>query len=133
MTGLGFSDLTEDEALLIVLYREWIGQHLSRETFELKMLLVLASDALQPVLDDIFVIFRHMTKDMSCICCVGDLLCDHEGLILNAVSARLSVLVQKEDQNRTINVRSTVEIPQTGRDALRFQVNQSSWLVATNL
>ena len=133
MTGLGFSDLTEDEALLIVLYREWIGQHLSRETFELKMLLVLASDALHPVLDEVFAIFRHMTKDIICICCVGDLLCDHEGLILDAVSARLSKLIQKADQNRIINVRSTIEIPETGHDALRFQVNQSSWLVATNL
>ncbi|MDE0970331.1 MAG: hypothetical protein OSA51_13185 [Octadecabacter sp.] len=133
MTGLGFSDLTEDEALLITLYREWLGQYLSRDTFELKMSFILASDAMHPVIDDVFAIFRHITTDMIYICGVGDLLCDHEELVLDAVSAHLSTVDKKADQNKTINVRSTEEISHTGRDALRSRVNQSSWLVAINL
>lgn len=133
MADLGFSDLTEDEALLVSLYREWVSKHLVQHTFERKMSLTLANDALHHVLDDVFAIFQHVPTDEVPVCGVGDLLSDHEELLLDAVSMHLSRPIKKIGKNRVPMIRPTIEISRTDRDILRFRVNQSNWCVALNL
>lgn len=130
MNDLGFSDLTEDEAMLVALYREWTCQREGGYAFELRVVLILANDVLHPFLKDIFTIFRHINADSISVHGLGDVLSEQEGLVLDAVSAYLCGASDKASERNMIDIRLTTQIPRSNRDLLRLRVHQSSWRVA---
>lgn len=130
MNDLGFSDLTEDEAMLVALYREWACQREGGYAFELRVILILSNDVLHPFLKDIFTIFQHINADSINIHGLGDVLSEQEGLVLDAVSAYLCGASEKLSQRSAIDIRPTTQITCSNRDLLRLRINQSSWRAA---
>lgn len=55
---LGFSDLNQDELLLVSIFRIWYRQKQNLDAIESSILLRLREDKIYPALKDVFVFFR---------------------------------------------------------------------------
>lgn len=61
-TPLGFSDLTQNEINIILLFREWYIQIQDRTSYEKKVLHILRQDKIYPCLKSLFVFFQHFIQ-----------------------------------------------------------------------
>lgn len=129
---LGFSDLTEDEGLLIVIYRDWqkrapylaIGEHAIARLLE--------RDKFRAVLDDIFAIFLRVRDEEDCVLTDSPVLSFDEETLLTRVSDllnRLPVRISKPDR---ISIRQACDIPRSGRDNLVVKTNGAYWRIANH-
>ena len=132
MGNLGFSDLTEDEALLVALYRDWIKQSENKAIFERNMLHVFSCDTIHSALGNIFLIFKNITTYTLPRSGVGDLLSKHEELLLDALAVNQMKIAGDEAASNCSwpNVRPTGEIHQSGNDFLSYRINHTQWRIA---
>ena len=56
---LGFSDLTQDEILLVSLFRSWYQKEQTSDLEENSLLDLIRIDRVVPILSDLCVFFRH--------------------------------------------------------------------------
>ena len=124
---LGFSDLLQDEAFLIILFREWAKSTGNcaylEETYRKK----LSGDPFGNVLAIILDSFSTVRESEWG---VGDLLSFDEESILTEVAIQIrSKFNDNSVQNHPIlpNIRTAAEIPRTGRDILISKLNASNW------
>jgi len=90
MNRLGFSDLTEDEALLIALYRDWSRPEINRAAMEAEMMGALSHDPISDALDAAFATFwRHAAATTTSLA-TGDHLSGEEERLLTALSDRFA-------------------------------------------
>ena len=58
---LGFSDLNQDESMLISIFRVWYTQKESQDEIEASLQMLLKEDKIYPALTDVFHFFRRFT------------------------------------------------------------------------
>lgn len=124
---LGFSDLLQDEAFLIILFREWARCIRNRACLEETYRKTLAGDRFGNVLSLVlerFSILRNSELG------VGDLLSrDEEGVLTEVAIQLQSRFSANSTQSHPLlpNLRAAAEIPRTGRDILISKLNASNW------
>ncbi|MEM1129698.1 MAG: hypothetical protein AAGH83_04150 [Pseudomonadota bacterium] len=137
MDRLGFSDLTENEALLVSIYRDWASARSARADAERAIFRNFAHDPLAGVLTTVFAAFRQVAPAHETWCGTGDLLSPQEERLLDALAQHIpgprSQPGESEGAPTPCFVRPSAEIDRSGRDALCHRVNAASWRVALNL
>ncbi|MEM9099299.1 MAG: hypothetical protein AAGC79_12335 [Pseudomonadota bacterium] len=137
MPSLGFSDLTDDEALLISLFRDWIRALGAKATFERLISARLAHDPISEMLPKAFEAFRRIAVEDADLLGIGDQLSQHEEYLLDALSETPPPSQSQRSQCPTeapiLRIRSTGEIAGSGFDALTQKLNHASWAVAFSL
>lgn len=137
MGRLGFADLTENEAFLIAIYRDWRRLDLGKATIESNIRHALAHDTLNDVLSAVFATFRKLTPNSAEPCGQGDILSEHEERLLDALSARLRVACPVDaDGGRAVppeTVRPCKEIVRSGTDDLLQKIHRTGWRVAAGI
>jgi hypothetical protein len=126
MRHLGFSDLTENEALLVAIYRDCVTQGAFKNQIEAAFSKALAQDVLHSVLDDVFAIFRQMSPDTVYVFGKCDLLSEHEERLLDDLSEGLN-WVEIRDRGMQPIVRPVAEISLSGKDEMMFLINLASY------
>ena len=131
--SLGFSDLTEDECLLITLYRDWRRLGPTRAIAEHKIATLLQRDRSYLALDSLFAVFKEFGRVDA-----GDH--DPTGVLSDAEERLLDLLSDKappefdndvirrcrsELAAANIKTRPGHEIPRSGQDELMLRVTQS--------
>ena len=124
---LGFSDLTEDEGFLIVLYRDWRSRGPTKAIGEHALANLLKKDKIYASLNEIFITFRAIEKEHDDELIEDVILTETEELILT----NLSVVFQPQSyigSNETkIHVRPATEIFRSGHDKLHDRIGRSYW------
>ncbi|MEM6974131.1 MAG: hypothetical protein AAF577_15130 [Pseudomonadota bacterium] len=133
MSPLGFSDLTEDEALVVSIYRDWIGSGSSRADYEREIAGQLLHDPLHAHLTAVFAVFRDISKGVIGAIAPGPQLSHLEERLLDDLSQRLPTGSGVVPQVPERMIRPSASIKRTGLDALLSKVNATSWRVATCL
>ena len=126
MAQLGFSDLTEDEAFVVCLYRDWHAGGETRPSFEDMIGTALWHDPLFNHLDDVFGVFLQIAQDRFAIFGVGDLLSSHEEGLLDV----LALQIGRKRGDFGDMFRPVSAIPRSGRDALQTRIEASHLCVA---
>ena len=127
---LSFSDLMQDEAVLITLYREWMGCVRGSTYLEESDSKALAGDRFSNVLA--LVLESYLTFRNSSVG-VGDLLRPNEEDVVTEVAMQLEscFCVQRTQGHLLLpNIRTAREIPRAGHDSLISKLNGSNWLFA---
>ena len=122
MGRIGFTDLTEDEALLVSMYRDWTDQRSDSDSVERELTRALSRDFIFPALGFIFSVFRKVSQEELAICGRGDVLSLQEERLLAAFSQSSRFPVG--------TVRSVGAITRSGRDETTRKINKASWEVA---
>lgn len=120
MQSLGFSDLTDDEAFLIAIFRDWSIAKAARKTFEASVREKTICDKLHGSLETVFAVFRQVTPDIFPAVRNDDQLSTLEERVLEALSVALGAGV----------VRPVRDIERTGRDHLLQRINCTGWRMA---
>lgn len=122
MGSIGFTDLTEDEALLVSMYRDWTDQRSDSDGVERELTRALSRDFIFPALAFIFSVFRKVSQEELAICGRGDVLSLQEECLLETFSQSSRFPVGA--------VRSVGAITRSGRDEMTRKINNASWEVA---
>lgn len=136
---LGFSDLTEDECFLIVLFRDWQHRGATRALAEHAIARYLRRDRLYPVLGTIFAAFRtagpHDTPFLS-----GDPSLSNDVMLTETEEELLTILSSiSVGHDRRLGVegrlciRPSSEIIRSGRDRLFGDIDRAYWKTAASL
>ena len=129
MAQLGFSDLTEDEAFVVCLYRDWHSSGETRPSFEDMIKTALSHDRLFHCIGDVFAVFQDLALDRFAICGVDDLLSPQEEQLLDALALQIG-------RNRSAFgdvFRPASTIPRSGRDVLQTKIETSHRCVAAGV
>ena len=134
MIKIGFSDLTEDESLLIALFREWQSPGQTYTSAEQDIAQRLKHHSLYPLLNSIFLLFaRFGSKDQYSLE-LGDVLTEREEQLLDQVSYLYRHWVTTKKSNQTdhelISLRQVSVIKGNNRDWLLERIHLSYWQVA---
>lgn len=127
---LGFSDLTVDEGLLIVLYRDWLGRGPTRAIAEHSIARQLRGNRFREALDDIFVVFTEASRDDSGARDTGLVLSASEEDLLTRVSFRFEERASLRTGPPLIHIRPASDIFRSGHDRLMGAIDRSYWLAA---
>ena len=134
MVSLGFSDLNEDEALLVAIYRDWLRQGGEKGVVEDAVARALSQDALREVLDAVFAAYRRNVPDDVDPSGVGPLLSRHEERLLDTLSGMARPACPRSDDGASPHalnaVRPAAEIRRSGQDELMHKVNMGFWSMA---
>ncbi|MEM9459958.1 MAG: hypothetical protein AAGF11_37630 [Myxococcota bacterium] len=129
---LGFSDLTQDEALLVSIFRSWVRQASAQADFEQSARDLLRLDHIYPALDDLFVFFRSF--------CQRPEVHVNEHEVLSATEEQLLTVLGEQDarcrdtatdgcratlRELSMKPRPTDEITRSGDDLLHAKLAQS--------
>ncbi|MEM9784042.1 MAG: hypothetical protein AAF899_16405 [Pseudomonadota bacterium] len=137
MSPLGFSDLSEDEALVVSIYRGWVESDPCRADYERTITARLDHDPLCRDLAIVFDAFSDMDDAGSGTSSTGPVLSPVEERLLDDLSKRLPQARGRAGApagtptTRVIRPPSAIE--RTGSDALLSRVNAASWRVAACL
>ncbi|MEM6797425.1 MAG: hypothetical protein AAF725_25875 [Acidobacteriota bacterium] len=133
--ALGFSDLTEDERLVISISRDWRLLGPTRAVAEHRIARLLTRDRVYPALDALFLAFAPLFAEIDepAAAELGDLLsrCEHELLDRLATGEAgdrelPSVCACREALERArIRLRPSGTIERSGRDALELELSRS--------
>lgn len=129
MVRLGFSDLSDDQALAVSVYRDWRACDGDATIVEKKIVDALQYDPISDLWDTIFATYHQVADDDFNACGVGDLLSPHEERLLNSLAERLSEV----NLHLSNSFRPVVELTRSGTDALRQRENGVRWHVAATL
>ncbi|MEM9605697.1 MAG: hypothetical protein AAGA11_22755 [Pseudomonadota bacterium] len=124
---IGFSDLTDDEGLVVMLYRDWQRLGPPRAVAEHAIARALKADALYPWLGPLFDACAAVGVDASSTGEGTDLLSGVEEQLLDLVSQTLPRSPRPDPAPALRPIRS---IPRSGHDALLHAVHRASWRVA---
>ncbi|MEM7733470.1 MAG: hypothetical protein AAF280_11890 [Pseudomonadota bacterium] len=127
---LGFSDLTEDESFLIILFRDWQRRGATRALAEHAIARDLRRDKFYPLLDAIFISFRSEGP--------GDRVTDADGVILTEAEetllTRLSSMSARHPDgpaaDAPLAIRPASQIVRSGRDRVLGDLNRLYWRTA---
>ncbi|MEL6375865.1 MAG: hypothetical protein AAFQ04_01555 [Pseudomonadota bacterium] len=128
---LGFSDLTPDEELLIVLFRDWQRRGPTRAVEEHALARILQSDKFYPALSDVFFSFGKVAETEARHIADGILLSATEEKILTEISS-----VFGDDAPRCVppqidaRVRSAADIARSGHDGQFGELDCEYWQAA---
>lgn len=128
MSELGFSDLTEDEALIVSIYRDWASAPGVKLFFERRIASALFRDRLHHLLETIFAVFREVTPAAEKMPCLGAVLSEDEERLLDMLASRLG----NQAASSPI-VRPVAEISCSGHDKLLERINEAQWRNALHL
>lgn len=127
MPRLGFSDLNEDEALAIGLFRDWSANFNRRSDFEKQAREVLERDPISRVISHLFTIFQEIASRELATSGAGDVLSPCEVEVLDLLSTSLSSIWRGEhgpqDPDGTGGFRRTQDMLRSGRDDLVLAIN----------
>ncbi|MEM9072694.1 MAG: hypothetical protein AAGE52_29570 [Myxococcota bacterium] len=130
---LGFTDLTQDEALLITIFRGWARDALETTEFEDATRDLFQNDRIRPALDDLFQVFHNFRERR------GGIEISEEGVLSAAELQLLTVLDDSEDgladcaahaccsrlTELAMRPRRTSTIPRSGQDDLEAKIARS--------
>ncbi|MEO0945544.1 MAG: hypothetical protein AAFY06_11995 [Pseudomonadota bacterium] len=112
--------MTDDEAFLIAIFRDWSIAKAARETFEASVREKTNCDKLHGRLEAVFAVFRQVTPDIFPAVRSDDHLSALEERVLDALSLALGAGV----------VRPVRDIERSGRDHLLQRINRTGWRMA---
>ena len=130
---LGFSDLIQDEAMIVSIFRSWYQQVSNRSGFEKDIKDLLHEDKLYPVLEDLFAFFRSFTHLRLVHVNEHELLSSTEEYLIAILAGSdnyndVDNLAQKcriYFQTAKINLRPIHQIKRSGYDLLQIKIAQS--------
>lgn len=132
--SLGFSDLNEDEAFLVAIYRDWARQGGEKGPIEDEIAGALSQDVLRNALNAVFAAYRQNAPDAGDSPGVGAVLSQHEERLLDALSRMARAACPRSEEGaslRALNaVRPADEIRRSGQDELMHKVNMGFWSMA---
>ncbi|MEO1318250.1 MAG: hypothetical protein AAFW01_16970 [Pseudomonadota bacterium] len=140
-TPLGFRDLTEDERLIVAVYRDWRAGGPTSAVAEHAIARHLQRDPLYGALEPLFALFRQLSGvEASGMPFAEDVLLPSEERLLDILSAEPPSHAASDqaatcrDALRTAGVspRSSNRIERSGLDATLFRIKES-YLVAARL
>ncbi|MEM6549234.1 MAG: hypothetical protein AAF713_16000 [Pseudomonadota bacterium] len=124
---LGFSDLTEDEGFLVVLYRDWQRRGPTRAVAEHALARLLRSDKVYPVLDAIFVTFDDWSSTNVEPTDPGVLLTAEEEALLTRLAEIFRQRMKLLPGPDAMDVRAAEEIVRSGHDRLNAAIDRAYW------
>lgn len=134
---LGFSDLNEDEALAIGLFRDWSLNCNRQLEFEKEAREILERDPISMILVHIFAVFQEIAVHSFVASGVGDVLSPCEMDVLDLLSIKMestsSGEYQMKDPKGAASFRRTQEIPRSGLDDLVEAVSRACIRVVSGL
>ncbi|MEM6932088.1 MAG: hypothetical protein AAF526_00740 [Pseudomonadota bacterium] len=137
MPCLGFSDLAEDEALIVAIYRDWRAANSPKEMSERAIAAQLSHDTIHRILPVAFRTFRQITPANAPPCGPGDLLSSQEERLLDVLSEKLRSTPpsrhDRDDARQQHRIRHSAEIPGSGLDELTSKIHAASLRVAVSL
>ena len=130
---LGFSDLTEDEGFLIVLFRDWQRRGPTRAIAEHAIARHLKRDKIYPALGSIFSVFDALDPGEPVLGDGGVVLSDVEEALLTRLSEVFDEPVGSVPPDSRVAVRPASAIFRSGHDRLYAEVDRSYWLAAAGV
>ncbi|MEM6357632.1 MAG: hypothetical protein AAF844_18385, partial [Pseudomonadota bacterium] len=140
-TPLGFQDLTEDERLIVAVYRDWRAGGPTSAVVEHAIARHLRCDRLYGALEPLFALFRQLSGvEASGMPFAEDVLLPSEERLLDILSSEPPAHAASDeaaacrDALRTagISPRNSDRIERSGVDATLFRIKES-YLVAARL
>ena len=114
---LAFCDLSENEALLIEIYRDWLDPRVDKDAVERDLRLLFRADILTGLFDLIFDTFRQLSPDVANLAGWGAYLTRQEQDLLQELS-----VVSDGLMGRPL-IRSPHAIAMSQTDRLRMSIN----------
>ena len=114
---LAFCDLSENEALLIEIYRDWLDPRIDKDAVERDLRLLFRADILTGLFDLIFDTFRQLSPDVANLAGWGAYLTRQEQDLLQELS-----VVSDGLTGRPL-IRSPHSIAMSQTDRLRMSIN----------
>ncbi|MEM1161235.1 MAG: hypothetical protein AAGJ28_09900, partial [Pseudomonadota bacterium] len=124
---VGFSDLTEDESFLIVLFRDWQRRGPTHAVAEHAIARLLRNDRFYPALESVFRTFRDVDRRRVHYSEDGVLLNETEETLLTHVARRLGSQGGPGQQRAAVAIRPASEIDRSGHDRLQGDVDRAYW------
>lgn len=132
MNPIGFSDLTDNEAFILKMFRDWSCMPDEKSVWEDKIAFTLRNDVLSGVLSTIFDTFRQISAGKMAPCGTDSIISPIEEQLLDVLAEKLSKLENSPTAcaSRDRIVRETAGIERSGRDQLLKQVDEAYWQFA---
>lgn len=124
---LGFSDLTEDEGFLIVLYRDWRSRGPTRAVGEHALANLLKADRIYTSLGRVFAAFRSVEIQHRDEPSDEIILTEQEEALLTDLSEIFRPKPNDEPNEPEITVRPASEIFRSGHDRVHGKIELSYW------
>lgn len=127
---VGFSDLTEDEGFLIIIFRDWLRRGPTRAIAEHAIARVLRGDRFYPILNAVFSTFGRVADAHDDCWEDGIVLTDAEETLLTQISEQLDGLPASAAVPPDIRIRPAAEIERSGHDRLLGACDRAYWQMA---
>ena len=128
---LGFSDLNQDESLLVSIFRIWYQQKNNKEAIESSISLLLKEDKIHPALNAIFVFFRSFIFRRLVLINDNELLSQTEEFLLEILGGT-EEYDNHESQRCRAQLLAAMTLPRplecierSGYDFVQYKVAQS--------
>lgn len=128
--SLGFSDLGEDEALVVWLYRSWQDHGPTRAIAEHRIAVLLRADRLHRMLGSVFEVYRALGRDPDFLASGRATLTPQELRLLRLLAAEAPASLEASSCRAAlattgVSLRDPARIPRSGRDRLEMAVADS--------
>ena len=135
---LGFSDLTQDECLVIALFRKWHRMGPTRAIAEHRLACLLQADTIHPALDSLFRLFSAFPLASDDRDGETDLLSEGEEMLLDLLSDQehpekdLALVreCRRDIESSEIRLRPSSAIERTGEDRILLRTADSFQLMS---